>query len=204
MKLYWAPNSRSVTIVWMLEELGVPYERVLIDIRTGAQDEPAYRAIHPMGKVPSLVDGDTTVSEQGAICVWLADRFPEQKLAPAIGDPARGDYLRWMFFEGNCIEPALTEKANGWNTKKSQVGWGSYELVVDVLDDALKDALKRDRWIMGDRFTAADVMIGSAVNFGLAVQILEKRPSFEAYQTRIAARPAFIRTQELNARASAA
>ena len=200
MKLYWAPNSRSLTVVWMLEELGVPYERVLVDIRSGEQDKPAYRAIHPMGKVPALVDGDMIVSEQGAICVWLADRFPERKMAPAIDDPARGSYLRWMFFEGNCIEPAFTEKANGWNTKKSQVGWGSYELVVNVLDRALKQG----SWIMGDHFTAADVMIGSAVNFGLAVNILEKRPSFDAYQTRIAARPAFIRTRELNARAAAA
>jgi len=200
MKLYWAPNSRSLTVVWMLEELGVPYERVLVDIRSGEQDKPAYRAIHPMGKVPALVDGDMTVSEQGAICVWLADRFPERKMAPAIDDPARGSYLRWMFFEGNCIEPAFTEKANGWNTKKSQVGWGGYELVVDVLDRALKQG----SWIMGDHFTAADVMIGSAVNFGLAVNILEKRPSFEAYVARIAARPAFIRTQDLNARATAA
>jgi len=200
MKLYWAPNSRSLTVVWMLEELGIPYERALVDIRSGAQDKPAYRAIHPMGKVPALVDGEVAVSEQGAICAWLADRFPEKKMAPAIGDPARGDYLRWMFFEGNCIEPAFTEKANGWNTTKSQVGWGGYELVVDVLEDALKEG----RWILGDQFTAADVMIGSAVNFGLVVQILEKRPSFEAYQARIAARPAFMRTQELNARATAA
>jgi glutathione S-transferase len=200
MKLYWAPNSRSLTVVWMLEELGVPYERVLIDIRSGAQDKPAYRSIHPMGKVPALVDGETTVSEQGAICVWLADRYSEKKMAPPIGDPARGDYLRWMFFEGNCIEPALTEKANGWDTKKSQVGWGGYELVVDVLDEALKQG----PWMLGERFTAADVMIGSAVNFGLAVKMLETRPSFEAYRNRIAARPAFIRTQELNARAAAA
>src|SRR5688572_16169795 len=138
MKLYWAPNSRSLTVVWMLEELGVPYERVHVDILSGAQDAPAYRAIHPMGKVPALVDGEMTVSEQGAICAWLADRFPEKKMAPANDGPARCDYLRWMFFEGNCIEPAFTEKANGWSTKKSQVGWGGYELVVDVLDTALK------------------------------------------------------------------
>jgi glutathione S-transferase len=200
MKLYWAPNSRSLTVVWMLEELGVPYERVHVDILSGAQDAPAYRAIHPMGKVPALVDGEMTVSEQGAICTWLADRFPGKKMAPAIDDPARGDYLRWMFFEGNCIEPAFTEKANGWSTKKSQVGWGGYELVVDVLDTALKQR----PWIMGDQFTAADVMIGSAVNFGLAVKMLEKRPSFEAYDARIVARPAFIRTGELNKRAVAA
>lgn len=101
---------------------------------------------------------------------------------------------------GQLHRTAFTEKANGWNTKKSQVGWGGYELVVDVLDRALKQG----SWIMGDHFTAADVMIGSAVNFGLAVNILEKRPSFEAYVVRIAARPAFIRTQDLNARATAA
>ena len=146
MKLYWAPNSRSVTIVWMLEEIGVPYERVLIDIRCGAQDAPAYRAINPMGKVPALADGETIVSEQSAICVWLADRFPEKKLAPAIDDPARGSYLRWLFFAGSCIEPAFMQKANGWSTKKSQAGWGDYKLVIDVLDDGLK----RGPWLLGD------------------------------------------------------
>lgn len=138
MKLYWAPNTRSVSALWMLEELGVPYQRELVDIRAGAQNAPAFRAINPMGKVPVVADGQTIVSEQSAICAWLADRFPEKKLAPAIDDPMRGDYLRWLFFAGNCIEPAYMQKASGWSTTKSQAGWGDYKLVVDVLDGALK------------------------------------------------------------------
>ena len=164
MKLYWAPNTRSVSALWMLEELGVPYQRELVDIRAGAQDASAFRAINPMGKVPVITDDKTVVSEQSAICAWLADRFPEKKLAPAIDDPMRGNYLRWLFFAGNCIEPAYVQKASGWTTTKSQAGWGDYKLVVDVLDGALKEG----PWILGEQFTAADVMIGSGIYFSVS------------------------------------
>lgn len=194
MKLYWAPNTRSVSALWMLEELGVLYERELIDVRAGEQDTPAFRAINPMGKVPVVAEGETVVSEQSAICAWLADRFPEKKLAPLIDDPMRGEYLRWLFFAGNCIEPAYMQKASGWTTMKSQAGWGDYKLVVDVLDGALTDG----PWILREQFSAADVMIGSGVYFGLAFKLLEPRPSFDAYKTRCMARPAFIRAQEIN------
>lgn len=200
MKLYWAPNTRSVSALWMLEELSVPYERELVDIRAGGQDAPAFRAINPMGKVPVIADGATVVSEQSAICAWLADRFPEKKLAPTIDDPPRGDYLRWLFFAGNCIEPAYMQKASGWSTTKSQAGWGDYKLVIDVLDGALKQG----PWILGAQFTAADIMIGSGVYFGLAFKLLETRPSFETYNARCMARPAFVRAQEINSAGAAA
>lgn len=200
MKLYWCPQTRSFSALWMLEEIGAPYERELIDIRAGAQDAPGYRAINPMGKVPALADGEATVAEQGAICAFLADRFPEAGLAPAIGDPARGRYLQWLFFAGNCIEPAYMQKFQGWETQKSRAGWGGYELVVDVLDEALKTG----PWILGERFTAADVMIGCGVWFGLAFSLLDARPSFAAYRDRCVARPAFARAQAIEAEALAA
>jgi glutathione S-transferase len=138
-------RTRSFSALWILEEIGAPYERELIDIRRGDQDKPAYRNINPMGKVPALVDGAVVVAEQGAICAWLADRFPEVGLAPTVADPLRGLYLRWLFFAGNCIEPAYMQKLMGWTTTKSQAGWGNYELVVEVLDRALA----RGPWILG-------------------------------------------------------
>lgn len=193
MKLYWCPHTRSFTALWLLEEAGIAYERELVDIRTGAQDVAEYRAINPMGKVPSLVDDGMAISEQGAICAWVADRFPEAGLAPAIDDPSRGPYLKWLFFAGNCIEPAYMQKVLGFETQKSQAGWGSYELVVDVLEGALKDG----PWILGERFSAADVMIGSGVHFGLAFGLLDARPALNAYRDRCVARPGFIRAGEI-------
>jgi glutathione S-transferase len=122
MKLYWCPQSRAFSARWLLEEAGVGYERVLIDIRAGAQDTPDYRSINPMGKVPTLVDGDTVIAEQGAICVWVADRFPQAGLAPAIDDSLRGPYLKWLFFAGNCIEPAYMQKHLGFSVERRQAG----------------------------------------------------------------------------------
>jgi glutathione S-transferase len=199
MKLYWAPQTRSFTALWVLEEAGAPYEREHVDIRAGAQDAPAYRAINPMRKVPALVDGEMVVAEQGAICAWVADRFPAARLAPAADDPQRGRYLRWLFFAGNCIEPAYMQKFSGWSTEKSRAGWGTYEVVVDALEEALKPG----PWILGERFSAADVMIGAGVYFGLGFNILESRPPFEAYNERCAARPAFQRAVAIEAEAAA-
>ncbi|MCC6946603.1 MAG: glutathione S-transferase family protein [Bradyrhizobiaceae bacterium] len=190
LKLYWAPQTRSFSALWVLEEAGVPYEKELVDIRSGVQDTPAYRRINLMGKVPALRDGDMIVAEQGAVCAWVADRFPEAGLAPSIDDPKRGAYLRWLFFAGNCIEPAYMQKFSGWSTVKSRAGWGNYELVVDVLDDAVKEG----PWVLGERFSAADVMIGGGVYFGMAFGVLPERPSFAAYRERCVARPAFQRT----------
>lgn len=189
MKLYWAPQTRSFSALWVLEEAGAPYERELVDIRSGAQDRPVFRAINSMGKVPTLADDEAVIAEQGAICAWVAERLPEVGLAPSAGDPKRGAYLRWLFFAGSCIEPAYMQKFSGWQTEKSRAGWGNYELVVDALETALKDG----PWILGEKFSAADVMIGSGVHFGLRFGILEKRPAFEAYQARCVARAAFQR-----------
>ena len=109
IKLYWSPRSRSFSAIWLMEETGLPYERVLTDITTGAQKAPEYLAVNPMGKVPALKDGDAALGESAAICAYIADRYPETKLAPGVTDPLRAKYLQWMFFSPSCIEPALIQ-----------------------------------------------------------------------------------------------
>ena len=109
IKLYWSPRSRSFTTLWLMEESGLPYERVLTDISTGAQKAPDYLKVNPMGKVPALSDGDAALGEAAAICAYIADRYPETKLAPAVTDPRRARYLQWLFFSPGCIEPAIIQ-----------------------------------------------------------------------------------------------
>ena len=194
MKLYGAPQTRAIQAVWMLEECGARYERVLVDIRGGAQHTPEYHAINPMEKVPALVDGEARVAETGAICAYLADRFPEAELAPKVHEPERGRYLQWLFFAGSCIEPSILEKMLKLELNPSQSGWGSHSKVLDVLEEAVSEG----PWLLGDRFTAADVVIGSGLNFGVRLfNIFDTRPAFDAYIDRCVARPAFIRAQEL-------
>lgn len=188
MKLYWAPQSRAITALWMLEEAGVPYERALIDIRTGAQASPSFAAINPMMKVPALEDGDLKVAETGAILAYVAERVPEAALAPPVSDARRGDYLRWLFF-GPMIEAAITQKATGLEMATSSAGWGSHERVIDVLEAGVA----RDTWLLGDRFSAADVMVGSSLRYGLLFKLIEPRPALGAYVERCLARPAFQR-----------
>jgi glutathione S-transferase len=196
MKLYWAPHTRSFTALWALHEAGVAYDRERIDIRAGAQDAPAYRAINPMGKVPALVDEGVVVTETAAICAYVADRVPSPQLAPLEGSPARGAYYRWMFFGPSCIEPALTQKRTGLEVPKSTAGWGSFDLVMDTLEGATAAA---EPWLLGERFTMADVVIGAALHFGVAFGMVEPRPAFTAYVERCQARPAFQTAQTIDA-----
>src|SRR4051812_29464091 len=137
MKLYWSPRSRSFSAIWLLEETGKPYERVLVDIDTGAQKSPEFLAVNPMGKVPALKDGEATVAEQGAICAYVADRFPDAGLAPAPGDPLRAKYLHWLFFVPGCIEPAIVQLFTKLEIPSRTAGWGDATQVFDVLDQAL-------------------------------------------------------------------
>jgi len=125
IKLYWSPRSRSISAIWLLEEAGLPYERVLTDITTGAQKAPEYLAINPMGKVPGLKDGDAALGEAAAICAYIADRYPETNLAPAVTDPLRARYLQWLFFSPSCIEPALIQLFTKLEVPSSTAAWGS-------------------------------------------------------------------------------
>jgi glutathione S-transferase len=199
MKLYWSPQTRSFRALWMLEEAGRSYERVLIDIRKGTQSTSEFRAINPMMKVPALADGAAMLAESGAICAFVAERVPEANLAPPLGDPLRGRYHHWLFFAAACIEPAYTQKFIKFELNSSQAGWGSFERVIDVLGDALRSG----PWILGERFSAADVMLGSDLHFGISLlKIVEPRPEFTAYVARCAARPAFQRASAIDAAGS--
>ena len=196
MKLYWAPRSRSFTAIWLMEETGQPYERVLTDITAGAQKKPEYLAINPMGKVPALKDGEATLAEAAAICAYVAERYPEAQLAPALGDPLRAKYLYWLFFGPGCVEPAMVQIATKIEMNSTAAGWGDAQRVFDVLDKALT----KGPWILGEKFSAADVAIGSALNFSVRLfKMVPSRPSFEAYVARCMARPAFQRAEQIAA-----
>jgi glutathione S-transferase len=166
IKLYWSPRSRSFSAIWLLEETGLPYERVLTDISTGAQKAPEYLAVNPMGKVPGLKDGDAALGEASAICAYIADRYPETKLAPAATDPLRARYLQWLFFSPGCIEPALIQIFTKLEVPASTAAWGSAAQVFDALDAALQ----KGPWILGGRhharlraeFCGTDVQDGAA------------------------------------------
>jgi glutathione S-transferase len=196
MKLYWSPRSRSFSGLWILEETGQPYERVLTDISTGAQKTPEYLAINPMGKVPALKDGDVSIAEAAAICAYVAERYPDAKLAPPVGDPRRAKYLQWLFFAPSCIEPALIQIFTKLEVPASTAAWGDANQVFDVLDKALE----KGPWILGDTFSAADVIIGSGLNFAVKLfKMVPTRPSFDRYIEACSARPAFQRATALAA-----
>jgi len=190
MKLYWSPRSRSFSTLWLMEETGQPYERVLTDISQGAQKTAEYLAINPMGKVPALQDGEATMAEAAAICAYVAERYPEAKLAPALGDPLRAKYLYWLFFAPGCVEPAMVQIATKVEMNPLSAGWGDAQRVFDVLDVALT----KGPWLLGERFSAADIAIGSGLYFAVRLfKMVPQRASFDRYIDACAARPAFQR-----------
>jgi glutathione S-transferase len=175
-----------------LEEIGVPYTLAQVHLDDGSLQTPEFLAINPMGKIPAIVDDGVAVSESMAIAIYLADKYKTPNdLAPAIKDPLRGDYLRWIAFYAN-IEAAITQKFAGFEMKRSTAGWGSIDLVIDVLKNRVS---KTGPWFLGDRFTAVDVVTGGGINYGMMFGIFPKLPEFVAYAERLAARPAFKRAE---------
>jgi glutathione S-transferase len=196
LTFYTNPMSRGRIARWMLEEVGEPYETVLLDYGTTMKDAD-YLAVNPMGKVPAIKHGDTVVTEAAAICAYLADAFPEKGLAPPLGDPLRGPYFRWMFFAAGPVESAVTGKSLGLLApaeKKMMAGYGSFEETIDALEHAVNGS----DYICGDRFTAADVYVGSQIGWGMMFGSIEKRPAFEEYFARLTQRPAAIRAREID------
>jgi glutathione S-transferase len=196
MQLYWCPRTRSATALWLMEETGKPYERVLIDISTGAQKQADYLAINPMGKVPALRDGEVTLAENAAICAYVAERYPDAKLSPPPGDPLRAKFLYWLFFLPGCIEPAMVQLSTKFEINPVAAGWGEAQRPFDVLDAALS----KGPWLLGENFSAADVAMGSMLNFAVRMfKMVPQRPSFDGYIDRCVARPAFQRAQKIAA-----
>jgi glutathione S-transferase len=194
MKLYWCPRTRAFRAAWMLEELDRPYERATIDIRDeAARADPAFRAASPMGKVPALVDGDVKLWDSGAICLYLADAYPEAGLGVPIGDPARGAFLQWTLYTNAVMEPAMGERFGGRPVNTLQNGFGSFDLMIDTLVAGLASG----PWILGARFTAPDVLLGSGIHFMDVFKILPDRPELRAYAERCRARPTFQRAAAL-------
>ena len=193
---YTHPQSRGRIIRWMLEEIGQPYRTELLEYGT-TMKAPGYLAINPMGKVPAIRHGDTLVTEAAAICAYLADAFPEARLAPPPGDRLRGPYYRWLFFVAGPLEAAWTNKAMGFVVppeRERMAGYGRFELVID----ALEGAVSRAEYVVGDSFTAADVYVGSGIGFGMQFGMIEKRPAFERYCQRLSTRPAAQRAKEID------
>jgi glutathione S-transferase len=193
LTLYTNPMSRGRVARWMLEEVGVPYETVIVAY--GQNRQPDYLALNPMGKLPTLTHGQTVVTEVAAICAYLADAFPQAGLAPPPAE--RGAYYRWLFFAAGPVEAATTNKSFGFQLPDGggrMAGYGSYEATLD----ALEYAVSRSDYIAGDRFTAADVYVGSQIGFGLQYGSLEKRPAFERYWARLGDRPAYAKAKAID------
>jgi glutathione S-transferase len=199
--LYTHPMSRGRIARWMLEEVGQPYTAEILEFAN--LNSPEYLAINPMGKVPAVRHGDTVVTEAAAICAYLADVFPEAGLAPPPGSRLRGPYYRWLFFGAGPIEAANTNKALKVVVPAERtimVGYGTQERVLH----ALEDQLNRSEYIAGDRFTAADVYVGSHVGSGMTFGVIDKRPAFERYWSLVGSRPAARRAREIDEALAAA
>ncbi len=188
---YHNPMSRGRIVHWMLEEVGAQYHTKVLSFEKKEHKSAEYLAVNPMGKVPAIVHRGTVVTEAGAICAYLADAFPSAGLAPALDDPARGTYYRWLFFAAGCVEPALVDKMfeRAAVDRPSTLGYGSY---ADTLN-ALERALQPGPYILGERFSAADVYVGSEIVWGMLSKSLEPRPVFQQYVARFAERPAYQR-----------
>jgi len=195
MRLYWAPQTRAARALWMLEEAGVDYDLERVDIRgPGRADSAEFLEASPMGKVPALVDGDVKMSESSAICLYIADRYSPGNLAPAIDDPLRGKFLYWLMYTPAVVEPAMSEKFSGAETNRYRAGWGDFDLMIETLEKGITDKT----WILGEHFTAADVMVGSSTVFLRLFDMLPDSPILSAYADRCLARPAYRKTLEFN------
>ena len=198
-----APQSRSSGVLALLEELGVPYTLHALNLKAGEQRAPAYLAINPMGKVPAVSHHGALVTEQGAVFIYLADAFPAAGLAPAIGDPLRGPYLRWLVFYGSSFEPAVVDRSQKSVPAPSIAPYGDY----DTMLKTLTDQLARGPYLLGERFSAADVLWGTALRWTVGFGLVPDSPVVRAYIDRIEARPAAQRARakdaELLAKAAA-
>ena len=195
LTFFHAPRTRSSGVLILLEELGAEYTLHLLNMKAGEQRAPAYLAINPMGKVPALLHGDALVTEQVAVYLYLADLFPQAGITPAIGDPLRGPFLRWLAFYGSSFEPALVDKSQGHAPPPSMSPYGDFDTVMKTINDQLA----RGPYMLGERFTAVDVLWASALNWMTMFKLVPETPVIKTYIERVTARPAFARGREKDA-----
>jgi glutathione S-transferase len=198
--LYHAPNTRSSAALLLLEELGVPYDLHVLNMKAGEQRRPDYLAVNPMGKVPAIKHGDAVVTEQVAIFIYLADLFPQAGLAPPIDDRLRGPYLRWLVYYAACFEPAVGDRAFKREPgPPSQVPYGDY----DTMLGTLVGQLAKGPYLLGERFTAADILWGTALTWTTMFQLVPELPEIKAYLQRLGGRPSLARVSAKDAELAA-
>ena len=198
--LFHSPNSRSTGARILLEELQAEHDLHVLNLKAKQQREPAYLAINAMGKVPALLHGSTLVTEQPAVYMYLAELYPERGLSPAVGDPLRGPYLRWMVFYGSCFEPAIIDKSmNRDSGSYTTSPYGDYDAVIS----AVESQLKKGPWLLGEHYTAADILWGSALGWISAFRLIPETASLRAYLERFQNRSAVQRTLALDAQLAA-
>lgn len=197
--LFHSPQTRSSAALTLLEELGAPYELRVLNMKAGEQRRPAYLAINPMGKVPAILDGDVLVTEQVAIVIHLADRFPNAGLAPGLNDPRRGAYLRWLAYYAGCFEPAVVDRFLQHTPPADQSTYRDFETMLGILEAQLATGT----YLLGDEITAADILWGTALRWTMMFGIVPQRPVFTAYADRIGARAAVQKVDALDAKLAA-
>ncbi len=197
---FHAPNTRSTGVAILLDELAAPHQTHVVNMAANEQRQPAYLAINPMGKVPAIRCGDSLVTEQAAIFIYLADLFPAAGLAPAITDPLRGPYLRWLAYYGSCLEPAVIDhhlKRDPGPPRMSP--YGDYDTVIRTVSEQLRPG----PYLLGATFTAADILWGTALKWMTGFKIVPDLPEIVAYVERVCSRPAFARVSARDAELAA-
>lgn len=194
---YTHPMSRGRIARWMLEEVGQPYRTEIVEFGP-AMKSPEYLAVNPMGKVPALRHGEAVVTECPAICAYLADAFPQARLAPAPGDKARAAYLRWMFFAAGPMEAALSNKSMGFEIPADMAGRSGYGASHVKLLEMVEQAVTQAPYFAGEHFSAADVYVGSHIGWGVMMGNIDKRPAFDAYLGRVMSRPAALKARQID------
>ncbi|GAA0856730.1 glutathione S-transferase family protein [Aliiglaciecola litoralis] len=193
--LYHAPNTRSTGVLTLLQELDVDYDIHLLRFATNDHKSAEYLAINPMGKVPAIKHGDAVVTEQVAIYLYLADLYQDKGLAPALDDPRRGEYLRWMVFYGSCFEPAIIDKSSQvLHSSKTACPYGDF----DTMLNTVLGQLKKHDYIAGDKFTAADILWGSSLGWIMQFKLVDETPELLAYVKRITGRESFAKSNKID------
>lgn len=196
MKLYYWPKTRAFRALWMLEEIGALYELVPIDLHANAQGTEAFTRVNPMAKLPAIDDGGMPFAESGAVLLYLADRFPAARLGIAPGDPLRGRFLQWLFFTPSCLEPAMAEKFTGASGNPVAFGWGNIARVQRALAQTLADT----PWLVGDRFTAADLLLASTLKIAFDAHLLPHEGLLGDYVARAEASDGHRRAMDIEQR----